>query len=91
MYQETLKLIDKFGIDAQEIAELSKEFFSSISIKIDHQKILNGVSIPTLDRYITTEPTYATSYSWRELSTEMLDLKVELLEPMAFWRKCLLF
>jgi len=87
MYQETLKLIDKFNNDAQEIAELSKEFFSSISIKIDHQKILNGVSIPTLDRYITTEPTYATSYSWRELSTEMLDLKVELLNKYNLWHE----
>ena len=87
MYQETLKLIDKFGIDAQEIAELSKEFFSSISIKIDHQKILNGVSIPTLDGYITSEPTYATSYSWRELSTEMLDLKVELLNKYNLWHE----
>lgn len=87
MYQETLELIDKLNSDAQEITELSKKFFSSISIKIDHQKISNGSSIPTLDGYITTKSKYATSYSWCELSTEMLDLKVELLNKYNSWHE----
>ena len=87
MYQETLELIDKLNSDAQKITELSKKFFSSISIKTDHQIISTGSSIPTLKGYIITEPEYATSYTWCELSTEMLDLKVELLNKYNLWHE----
>ena len=77
--------IERLSFEAEEIIELSKKFFSSISIQTKNQMISAGSSIPALDGRTITNPRYVPSYSWGKLSTEMSEMQVELLRKYHLW------
>ena len=84
-YGDAQEKIERLNFEAEDIIELSKKFFSSISIQTESHMISSGSSIPTLDGFNNTEPKYAKSYSWGKLSTEMSEMQVELLRKYHLW------
>jgi len=86
-YRNAQEKIERLNFEAEDIIGLSKKFFSSIPIQTESHMISSGAHIPTLDGFINSEPKYTKRYLWGTLSTELLEMQLELLRKYNLWHE----